>query len=335
MAKHEEHPRQVTDGAKGGKSRAALMTPEERSEAARRAAEARWGRGGTPISEYAGELTIGDLALDCAVLPDGRRIITQKSIMTALGRSASQGRRARNDNRPPFLEANNLLPYIGPDLTEQMNKVEYRIKGESGTRYGYPAAIIPDVCEVYLDARRDGVLAKAQIPAAEAAEILVRGLARVGITALVDEATGYQVKRAEDELRRLLEQYVSEAHRPWIKKFPQQFFQEVYRLHGWEFLPDNHKHPQYVGKFINTTVYEQMPPGILEGLRQVNPTNAAGHRARRHHQHIREGQPLDHLVDQIKAVITIMEISDDKADFWRLFGKKFHGQAALPLELDD
>lgn len=33
-------------GLKGGKARAAKMTPEERSEAARKAAEARWGKRG-------------------------------------------------------------------------------------------------------------------------------------------------------------------------------------------------------------------------------------------------------------------------------------------------
>jgi hypothetical protein len=120
------------------------MTPEERSESARKAAEVRWGKK-TPISEYAGDLTIGDMTLDCAVLPDGRRIITQKSIMTALGRSESQGRRVRNDNRPPFLEANNLTPYISPELKEMMNKVEYRIKGEKTVRTGYPAEIIPEL----------------------------------------------------------------------------------------------------------------------------------------------------------------------------------------------
>jgi hypothetical protein len=310
------------------------MTPEERSESARKAAEVRWGKK-TPISEYAGDLTIGDMTLDCAVLPDGRRIITQKSIMTALGRSESQGRRVRNDNRPPFLEANNLTPYISPELKEMMNKVEYRIKGEKTVRTGYPAEIIPEVCEVYLDARLDDALIHNQKPAAEAAEILVRGLARVGITALIDEATGYQEKRAEDELRRLLEQYVSEEHRPWMKRFPQKFFKEVYKIHGWKFLPNQHQHPGYVGKFINRTVYEQMPEGILDGLREVNPSNASGNRSRRHHQHIRDGQPSEHLDDQIKTIIVLMELSDNKEEFWRLFQKKYKGQPELDLQFDD
>lgn len=309
------------------------MTAEERSESARKAALARWGGADIPVSEYAGELVIGGLTLDCAVLPDGRRLITQKSIMSALGRSERQGRRTRNDNRPPFIEANNLTPYVSSRLNEMLTHVEYRVKGVSGTRTGYSAEIIPEVCDVYLDARNDGVLMKAQFPAAESAETLIRGLARVGITALVDEATGYQEKRAEDELRRLLEQYVAEEHRPWMKKFPQSFFKQVYRLHGWEFLPNNHKHPGYVGKFINSTVYEVLPVGILGGLQKANPTTKPGQRARKHHQHIREGQPLGHLEDQIKSTITLMEVSESKEEFWRLFKRKHVGQRELDMEV--
>lgn len=334
MATHDDQPKSRSDaGSRGGAHRAQLMTKEERSESARKAALARWGGSEIPVSEYAGELVIGDLSLDCAVLPDGRRIITQKSIMSALRRSESQGRRTRNDNRPPFIEANNLIPYIGPTLQGMMAQVEYRVQGVSGTRTGYSAEIIPEVCEVYLDARRDGALGKQQLPAANAAETLVRGLARVGITALVDEATGYQEKRAEDELRRLLEQYVSEEHRPWMKQFPQKFFKEVYRIHGWEFLPNNHKHPGYVGKFINSTVYEVLPEGVLGGLQKANPTTKPGQRARKHHQHIREGQPTDHLTDQIKATITLMEVSDSKEEFWRLFKRKHGAQRELELDI--
>lgn len=334
MATHDEETGyRAAAGSRGGTHRAQLMTKEERSESARKAALARWGGSDIPVSEYAGELIIGELTLDCAVLPDGRRLITQKSIMSALGRSERQGRRSRNDNRPPFIEANNLSPYVGPKLQEMMEQVEYRVRGISGSRTGYPADIIPEVCEVYLDARKEGVLSKTQLPAAESAEILVRGLARVGITALVDEATGYQEKRAEDELRRLLEQYVSEEHRPWMKQFPQSFFKQVYRLHGWEFLPSNHKHPGYVGKFINRTVYEVLPEGILGGLQKANPTIKPGQRARKHHQHIREGQPSDHLTDQIKSTITLMEVSETKEEFWRLFKRKHEGQRELELDI--
>ncbi len=61
--------------------------------------------------------------------------------------------------------------------------------------YGYEATILPDICEVVLDARNEGTLNNQQRHIAAACEILIRSFAKVGIIALVDEATGYQVGR--------------------------------------------------------------------------------------------------------------------------------------------
>src|SRR5215213_26914 len=60
--------------SKGGRERAARLSPDERSESAREAAEARWGRTVIPAT-HSGELIIGDRRIDCAVLEDGRRVL--------------------------------------------------------------------------------------------------------------------------------------------------------------------------------------------------------------------------------------------------------------------
>ena len=52
---------------------------------------------------------------------------------------------------------------------------------------------LPLVADLYLRAREAGILTPQQIPTAQKAEMLVRSLARIGITALVDEATGYSI----------------------------------------------------------------------------------------------------------------------------------------------
>ena len=57
--------------------------------------------------------------------------------------------------------------------------------------YGYRATLLPNVCEVYLKACDARVLRSSQLPVSERAEIVMRGLAKVGIIALADEATGY------------------------------------------------------------------------------------------------------------------------------------------------
>ncbi len=145
------------------------------------------------------------------------------------------------------------------------------------------------VCDVYLEARNAHKLDPKQRSVARAAEILVRGLARVGIVALVDEATGFQEVRARDELQRILEAYVQAEFRPWLKMFPDDFFREIYRLQGWEYRPGTSKRTPYVGKLVNKYVYEQLPTGVLDELRRLNPKNERGNPSRRHHQFLTEG----------------------------------------------
>jgi hypothetical protein len=104
----------------------------------------------------------------------------------------------------PFLALDNLKPYVSDDLSDSTKPIEFQIP--SGARaYGYRAELLPTVCDVYLRARESGDLLKSQLKVAQACELIVRGLAHVGIVALVDEATGYQADRARDSLARILE----------------------------------------------------------------------------------------------------------------------------------
>lgn len=296
-----------------------LPKPDPRKVAGQKAADARWGRQ-IQRATHQGTIDIDGTELSCYVLEDGRRIISQTSIFTTLGRPA-RGRRTSRENRAPFIEAKNLTPFIGPELEEILQRVDYRVGDKKQILNGYDAEILPRVCNVYLDAEEAGVLLPSQKPAAEAARKVIKALALVGITALVDEATGYQETRAKDELQRLLDAYIAEEFQPWVRRFPEAFFREIYRLQGWKFVPGNHHHPQYVGRFINKYIYEHMPEGVLEKLRDLNPKNEQGNRARKHHQHLTEDTGVAHLERQVAKVITIMEISEDKVQFDALFNK--------------
>ena len=88
--------------SKGGRARAERLTPSQRSESARRAAEGRWGRS-IAVATHQGELVIGDMRLDCAVLDDDTRVLSQGTVLAALGRAPDMGRRDLTDGRPPFL----------------------------------------------------------------------------------------------------------------------------------------------------------------------------------------------------------------------------------------
>lgn len=118
---------------------------------------------------------------------------------------------------------------------------------KSGRRtvIGYSAEILPAVCEVWLRAREAGALQKQQLGRAQNAEILLRGLAHVGIVALIDEATGYQYDRDRDELHRLLAVYLTEERLAWAKRFPDEFYKQIYRLKEWPWPPNSAQRTPY------------------------------------------------------------------------------------------
>jgi P63C domain len=321
-------------GSKGGLARAERLSSAERSAAARAAAEARWGRM-VADATHEGELIIGDVRIECAVLEDKTRVLNQGTMLGALGRAPTMGRRDSTEGRPPFLSAANLRPFISRELMDLYEPVQYRHVGSSGRSLGYRAEILPMVCEVYLDADKDGVLMKNQERTLKAAETLIRGLARVGIIALVDEATGYQEVRARQELEKILEAYVQAQFRPWLRAFPDEFFREIYRLHGWEFRPGQTQRTPHVGKLIKHYIYEQLPEGVLEELERLNPKNSKGNRPRKHHQHLTESTGNVHLDRQINSVITLMKISRNRAEFEDFFERAFPpAQPKLPLVID-
>lgn len=321
------------DAARGGRARAAKMTKQQRSDAARKAAEARWGK--TVVNAtHEGELRIGDSAIECAVLEDETRVLSQGTIMTTLDRAPSMGRRSSTENRAPFLSAGNLRPFVSKELAAIESPIQYRLLRGGAVQNGYRAEILPMICETYLDARDAGVLLANQQNAARAAEIIIRGLARVGIIALVDAATGYEEVRAREELQLILEKYVTAEFRKWLKTFPDEFFEQVYRLQGWEYSPGNSKRTPYVGKLINRYVYEQLPENVLEELQILNPKDDKGRRRRKHFQHLTADTGNPHLDKQISTVTTLMRVATTKQEFEDLFERAFPPpEPRLPLIL--
>jgi len=319
----------------GGRARANALSPEQRSAIAQEAARARWGTKEID-APHEGTLVIGDLEIKCAVTTDGTRLVNQETFLRALGRDPRPkgGTGSRSSALPAVISAQNLQPFISGELRAMAVPITYRPSTGSKVQ-GFKAETLPEICDVYLDARAAGVLHHLQAPVAEAAEILMRGLARVGIIALIDEATGYQETRARRELQKILEAYIVAELRPWTKMFPDEFFEQIYRLQGWDYKPGTAKRTPYVGKLINHYIYEQLPPGVLDELREKNPRRESGYRARKHHQFLTAQTGSPHLDRQIATVATLMRISGSRAEFEDLFERAFPPpQGRLPLVVE-
>jgi hypothetical protein len=309
------------DGSKaaGGYARAKKLSPATRRRIAQKAATARWAAH-LPTATHEGELKVADLELPVAVLSDGTRLMISRAFMTALGRPWKGS--YRRTSLPNFIDAKNLLPFIPNELYDVLAPVEFiNMRGQKVL--GYRAELLQMVCDVYLDARNaTGVLTPAQLPLAAQAEVLIRGFARVGIIALVDEATGYQRDRATDALAKILEKFIAKELQPWVKTFPDEFYKEMFRLRSLEFPGDTVKRPQYFGHLTNDIIYRRLAPGVLEELKNSVPKAPSGRRKGTLQQKLTPDLGHPRLREHLASVTTIMALSDDYTDFKKKLDKR-------------
>lgn len=311
--------------SKGGKARAAKLLAKERSSIAKQAADARWG---IPKADFEGELILGDLVIPCAVLDDGTRLLSERGFSKAIGikRSGSHWQRRKADEfggaqLPVFISANNLKPFIGNELAAALsNPIKYRTKHGSVAN-GVNANLIPQICDAWLELRNSGHILGRQAHIAAKAEILVRGLAHIGIVALVDEATGYQTVRDRKELHKILEAYIAKELLPWAKRFPDEFYQQMFRLRGWSFNPATGKKPILAGKLTEKVVYKKLPEGVLEALKKKNPKDEKGRRRHKYFQFLTEDVGDPHLEKHLLISTALMRASRTWPEFLRLLDR--------------
>ncbi|MEN6625793.1 MAG: P63C domain-containing protein [Candidatus Sumerlaeia bacterium] len=286
------------------------------------------------IHEGTIKLRIGDaeILIPCAVLEDGRRLLTQSGFMKALGRSRQAKGRAYYDsdvNMPAFLSAKNLTPFISDELRVTSSQIVF--KPLSGNRaFGYSAELLPKVCEVFLRARDEKILLKSQEHILRQADILMRGLAHVGIIALVDEATGYQADRAKDALAKILEQFISKELAAWAKTFPDDYYKEMFRLRNLSYDEFSTKRPPYMGRLTNDIVYERLAPGVLTALKKVVRRNAKGRPKDRLFQRLSDDTGYPRLKEHLWAVIGLMRVAPNWRKFYSYINRAFPKYGSTP-----
>jgi len=157
----------------------------------------------------------------------------------------------------------------------------------------------------------------------------MRSFAKVGIIALIDEATGYQYVRENNELQQILKAYVSEEILSWQKTFHDQFYKEIFRLKKWDFTAFGIKNrPGIVGTYTNQFIYSQLPKDVVEFIKDRTPKSETGGYKVRLHQSLTPDIGREHLRNQIIAVTTLMSVSRTWEEFKRLFERKY-GQIEL------
>jgi hypothetical protein len=329
----------LTGKARGGQARAERLSPDQRREIAKRAAAARWNAEvsaavcGSPDQP----LRIGEIEIECYVLEDGTRVLTQASFLRALGRhpKANVRREGGEERVPAILQGKALKPFISEEILEKSRPIAFQ-PPTGGRASGYNAELLPAVCEIYLKARDADALPNNQRHVAAQAEVLVRGLAHVGIIALVDEATGYQDFRAKNALARILEAFIDKELQPWVQTFPDDFYRELFRLRDLDYPQFTVQRPKYFGHLTNDIVYKRLAPGVLAELKRVTPRSDTGRRKHRYFQRLTTNVGYPKLREHLGSVVTLMKLSRDWQDF-TIKLDQIHPRVGdtIPLPLDD
>lgn len=219
------------------------------------------------------------------------------------------GRQTAGTRLARYLNQKKLNPFISKYLGK--DHFSPLICVDSGkTIHGYKADVLADICDAFLEARKHITLSPRQTIITEQCETLMRAFARVGIIALVDEATGYteEKNRAKDELQKFLNQFLQQEAAKWVKTFNDQFFEDIYKMRGWTWR-DASKKPGVVGLWIRDIVYERIAP-IMEELEKLNPKNANGNRSKKFHQFLSREEGLPRLKEYLFSIHALVVASD-------------------------
>ena len=289
--------------------------------------------------KHKGVIELNNTKIDCYVLEDGTRVLSGREMQKALKMvdDVEDGKQVAGTRLNRYLSQKSLNSFIFNDKEQDHFEPIVCYFGEQKIN-GYEATVLIDICDAFLQARKEIKLSPRQSIIAEQCEILVRSFAKIGLIALIDEATGYQHERENDELQKILKAYIAEELLPWQKRFPDIFYKELFRLNGWNYTVNGIKNrPSVIGKWTNTLVYNQLPKGVIDELKRKTPKSESGNKTARYHQFLTVDIGEPNLNAQINQIVTLFQLSNNMKHMWQQFEtlkSRQSGQLELPFNFD-
>ena len=218
--------------AKGGVARAAKLSPERRSDIARRAALARYGDKPIKATHKGNFKDEFGIDVECYVLDD----VAKTPVISQIGMAKVLGLASRGNAFPRFMASKAMADFVGAGLREKLEKVLIFQWGSAGAgqqpmtlTYGYDAALLIDVCQAIMAANAAGKLKSHQAKVAAQAGIVAGAAAKSGIKGLVYALAGYSP--TTEEVITAFKLYVKEEARKYEQEFPNDLYAQWHRLY--------------------------------------------------------------------------------------------------------
>lgn len=273
-----------------------------------------------PRSVKQGPLRLGKWQVNAYVLDSGMRLISRKDSFSIF---SSEPEHIKN-------ELSSLVKH--PSMRDLPNSVaamafldpQKFVDNSGKTIEGTDAESVVAVCRFFLRAREYKLIdTRIASTLAQVAESLIVSIAHVGLAALIDEATGFQQIREKNALQALLDQYLRKELAVWAKRFPDEFYMQIFRLKGWDWQGMRINRPGVVGMYTRDIVYARIAPGVLVELERRNPSDGHGKRTDKHHQWLTDDIGHPALQQHLYAVIGLMRASSSWSQFNTLLKRSF------------
>ena len=327
---------EVSGKARGGRAKNALMTPEQRKQQAMKMVQAKKERANLPRTICGSEekkIVIGNIEMQCFILEGETRVLTLRTLQSGIGMSEGGGKGGARK-----------IPALMAKLKEKgLNIMNLDLRANSPIRFispsgaiadGYEAKILPDICAVLIEADRKRILDKRYTHIAERAATLQHGFATMGIIWLVDKVTGYDDFKKANDFGKIIEAFVAKDMKPYVTKFPPEYYKEICRLRNVPYDPDSVKRPSYFGHLTNKITYFRLAPGVWTELK--NRSKKSSSITKPHlHRFLTDDVGDPRLRDVISKNVAVMQLSENWNDFLRKLDKvlpPFMQTLALPFD---
>lgn len=257
--------------------------------------------------------------IPCYVLEDGQRVFRLAHLTKTL-RGKEHGKFGN------YLAATNIQRYLPERLWPLNDKAHDRVpqgiiyfEHEGKLEKGYNSDDFMDVCSAFVTANLRGEnLSEAQKEIVNNANRYILACAKVGITALIDEATGYQYIRDRDALQLKLKFFLADQLRDWEKTFPDELWIQFGRLTNWK--GDIKRRPKFWGKYVNEFIYESIDKDLANYLKQNKPLKPSHVR---YHQWLKEDTGVKTLIQHIWQVIGMAKTCSTIDELRKLTNREF------------
>lgn len=269
----------------------------------------------SPFAKHFGKLDLGGNEIDCYVLDNGDRAISMGAAVTALAKTKSA-------DLAEYIGVSSLKPYINKELV-LAETIVFNIPGSTYTGRGIKAETFLDICSAYVAAFAEGALKTSkQQQIAIRCSVFLASCAKIGLIALIDEATGYQYERAESALQLKMKAFIAEEMRGWEKTFPDELWEQFGRLTQWK--GSLHSRPKWWGKLVMELIYSALDSDVASYLKENKPPPIHG---RNYHQWLSQHYGLKQLVTHIYEIIGMAKTCGSMKELQEKVAYHYRGEA--------